>query len=180
MRTSLVAAKPSRQQLRGPIPSSRTTQPLSIVALVSQHSELADEAKLGLTSSVVIPQLLLITRTRHIDCRSLLPNPQRSSIFASSRMASQLDSIKVESYACKVQYPCLESSGFSTRLYYSGKLRVQGPPNFIIAANSDCKVQYPFLESSGFSARLYYIGKLHMQGLISLPRFVWLLSPTPL
>ncbi|CAH1451528.1 unnamed protein product [Lactuca virosa] len=50
----------------------------------------------------------------------------RFSTLASSRLASQPDSIIAASSACEVQYPRLESPGFSARLHYSDKLRMRG------------------------------------------------------
>ncbi|CAI9290864.1 unnamed protein product [Lactuca saligna] len=51
----------------------------------------------------------------------------RSSTLASSRLASEPDSITTASSACEIQYPRLESPGFSARLHYSDKLRIRGP-----------------------------------------------------
>ncbi|CAH1432876.1 unnamed protein product [Lactuca virosa] len=50
----------------------------------------------------------------------------RFSTLASSRLAFQHGSIVAASSACEVQYPRLESSGFSARLHCSGKLRMRG------------------------------------------------------
>ncbi|CAH1427141.1 unnamed protein product [Lactuca virosa] len=50
----------------------------------------------------------------------------RFSTLASSCLAPQPDSIIAASSACEVKYPRLESSGFSARLHYSGKLRMRG------------------------------------------------------
>ncbi|CAH1449101.1 unnamed protein product [Lactuca virosa] len=52
--------------------------------------------------------------------------PARFSILASSHLASQPDSIISASSACKLKHPCLESFGFSARLYYCDKLRMRG------------------------------------------------------
>ncbi|CAI9295568.1 unnamed protein product [Lactuca saligna] len=85
-----------------------------------------------------------------------MPSRPRFSTLASSHLASQSDSIIGVSSACEVQHPRLESPGFSSRLHYSGKLRMR-------ATSSACEVQHPRLESFGFSARIHYSGKLRMR-----------------
>ncbi|CAH1414280.1 unnamed protein product [Lactuca virosa] len=54
----------------------------------------------------------------------------RFNTLASSRLASQPDSIIAAISACKAQYPLLESPGFPARLHYSGKLRMRGSVPF--------------------------------------------------
>ncbi|CAH1412016.1 unnamed protein product [Lactuca virosa] len=54
------------------------------------------------------------------------PPHARFSTLASSRLASQPDSITAASSACEVQYPHPKSPGFSARLHYSGKLHMRG------------------------------------------------------
>ncbi|CAH1445775.1 unnamed protein product [Lactuca virosa] len=51
---------------------------------------------------------------------------QSISTLASSRLAPQADSIIAARSAYEVQYPRLESPGFSARLHYSGKLSMRG------------------------------------------------------
>ncbi|CAH1416061.1 unnamed protein product [Lactuca virosa] len=117
--------------------SSRlASQPDSITAASSacevQHPRLESPGfparlhysdKLHMRGSVPSPQV------------AWLPNPAplqrqaphaRFSTLASSRLASQPDFITAASSACEVQYPRLESPGFSARLHYSGKLRMRG------------------------------------------------------
>ncbi|CAH1445017.1 unnamed protein product [Lactuca virosa] len=50
----------------------------------------------------------------------------RFNTLALSHLTSQPDSIIAASSAGEVQYPRLESPGFSARLYYSGTLRIRG------------------------------------------------------
>ncbi|CAH1413596.1 unnamed protein product [Lactuca virosa] len=50
----------------------------------------------------------------------------RFNTLASSCLASQPNSIIEAPTAYEVQYPRLESPGFSARLHYSGKLRMRG------------------------------------------------------
>ncbi|CAH1439890.1 unnamed protein product [Lactuca virosa] len=92
--------------------------------------------------------------------------------------------------SCEVQYPRLESPGFSAapsqrqaphaRFSTLASSRLASQPGSVIAASSACEVQYPRLESPDFSARLRYSGKLRMRGSIPSPRVAWLLSPAPL
>ncbi|CAH1418353.1 unnamed protein product [Lactuca virosa] len=79
--------------------------------------------KLRMRSSVPLPRVAWL----------LSPTPLyrqaprvRFSTLASSRLASQPGSIIAASSAFEVQYPRLESPGFSARLHYSGKLRMRG------------------------------------------------------
>ena len=46
--------------------------------------------------------------------------------FAMSHLASQPETIIAASYAYMVQNLCLELFGLTSRLHYSGKLRLQG------------------------------------------------------
>ncbi|CAI9271638.1 unnamed protein product [Lactuca saligna] len=63
----------------------------------------------------------------------------------------------------EVRYPRLELPDFSSRLHYSGKLRMRASqPGSIIAASFACEVQHPHHESSSFSGRLHHSGKLRI------------------
>ncbi|CAI9261623.1 unnamed protein product [Lactuca saligna] len=97
----------------------------------------------------------------------------RSSTLASSRLASQPDSIIAASSAC-------ERQALHARLSTLASILLTSQPDSIIAASPTCEVQYARLESPGFSTRLHYSSTLRMRGSVPLLRVAWLLSPTPL
>ncbi|CAH1432534.1 unnamed protein product [Lactuca virosa] len=97
-----------RQSISLPAPPSSTCQPK--------------------TSSTIRFPPAAISSQKQIASESFIPQAPhaRFNTLASSRLASQPDSIIAASSACEVQYPRLESPGFSARLHYSGKLRMRG------------------------------------------------------